>query len=149
MCYWFIPLIAAGVGAAGDAKAGAEAQQAAERQAQIGELQAQDATARGGIEEERYRRQLAQITGAQRTQIGARNVKTSGTALDLLSDTAQIGAEDIATIRNEAARTAWGYRVGADESRRWGASARSNANLRAGSTLLTGGAQAYGMWKAA
>jgi hypothetical protein len=40
----------------------------------------------------------------------------SGTPLNLLSDTAQIGEEDAQTIRNNAAREAWGYRNQANEA---------------------------------
>src|SRR5687768_13909599 len=107
MCYWFVPLIASGISAADQNQAGKEAEAAGKRDALLGELQAEDALDRGGLEEQRYRRQLAQIAGAQKAQIGARNVKRSGTALDLLTDTATIGEEDILTIRNEAAREAW------------------------------------------
>ncbi len=150
MCYvWLVPLISGGISAAGQAQQGAAAEAAAEREAQIGELQAADELTRGGIEEERYRRQIAQIVGGQKAAIGARNVKRTGTALDLITDTQQIGDEDALTIQNDAARQAWGYRVGADESRRWGRSARRNANMKAGATLLTSGAQAYGQWASA
>lgn len=142
----FIP---AAVGAIGQAQQGAAAEGAAQRDAALGELQGRDALSRGGIEEERYRRQLARLIGTQKAQIGARNVRTSGTALDLLADTAQIGEEEALTIRNEAAREAWGYRTGADESRRWGKGARRASNLQAGGTLLTGAADAYGIWKSA
>jgi hypothetical protein len=148
MCYpALIPLIGAGISAVGSAQAGADAQEAANREAQIGELQGADALTRGNQEEERYRRELAQIVGGQKAAIGARNVKRTGTALDLITDTQQVGDEDALTIQNDAARQAWGYRVGADESRRWGRSARSNATMQAGATLLTGAAQSYGMWK--
>jgi hypothetical protein len=150
MCYQALgALVGGGVSAKGQWEQGKLDEAYAQREAQIGEMQAADALQRSGTEEERYRRQLAQIIGMQRTEIGNRNVATSGTALDLLGDTARIGAEDIETIRSEAARTAWGYRVGADESRRWGANARKNANAAAGSTLLTSGMQAYGMWSGA
>ena len=144
MCW--IELAGVAVGTLGQARAGEQAKVDADAQAAIGGLQATDALSRGSIEEDRYRRQIAQITGAQKAEIGARNVK-GGTALDLLSDTAMIGEEDALTIRNEAARTAWGYRTNADESRRYGRAARSQANMQAGATLLTGGAQAYGQWQ--
>lgn len=144
-----IPLVAAGVSAFGQAQQGREAEKTALINARVGELQAEDALRRGGVEEERYRRYVAQIAGGQKAEIGARNVKRSGTALDLLSDTAMIGEEDALTIRNEAAREAWGYRFGADESRRYGRAARQQASLAAGGTLLTGAAQSYGMWKQA
>jgi len=146
MCWW-LGLIATGVSAAGQAQAGKEAEAAGKRDALLGELQAQDAIARGGMEEQRYRRQLAQIIGTQKAQIGARNVKRSGTALDIITDTAVTGEEDVLTIRNDAAREAWGYRTRADESRRWGSSQRRNAQGQATATLISGGAQAYGQWK--
>jgi hypothetical protein len=145
MCWW-LGLIATGVSAAGQAQAGKEAEAAGKRDALLGEMQAEDAIARGGLEEQRYRRQVAQIAGTQKTQIGARNVKRSGTALDILTDTATIGEEDVLTIRNEAAREAWGYRSRADESRRWGSAQRRNAQGQATATLISGGAQAYGQW---
>lgn len=144
-----IAFIPAAVGAIGQASQGAANEQAAARDAAIGDLQARDALARGGMEEERYRRQVARLLGTQKAAIGARNVRTSGTALDLLADTAQIGEEDALTIRNDAAREAWGYRAGADESRRWGRGARRAGNIGAGGSLLTGAADAYGVWKAA
>lgn len=146
MCYWWVGLIATGVDAAGKNQAGKESEAAGERDALLGELQAQDALARGGIEEQRYRRQVAKIVGTQKAQIGSRNVKRSGSALDLLGDTEQVGAEDVLTIRNEAAREAWGYRTRADESRRWGKAKRSNANYDATASLISGGAYAYGQW---
>lgn len=145
MCW--IALAGVAVGVVGQLQAGADAKRTAQINARLGELQADDALKRGGMEEERYRRQVAQIAGAQRAEIGARNVKRSGTALDLLSDTAQIGEEDALTIRNESAREAWGYRFQADESRRYGRSASRQAGYAAGGTLLTGAAQSYGLWK--
>jgi lipoprotein-anchoring transpeptidase ErfK/SrfK len=146
MCYWWVGLIGAGISAAGQSQAGEDAQATAERNARLGEMQADDELARGSQEEMRYRRQLAQVVGGQRAAIGARNVRRSGTALDLLLDTQQIGEEDALTIRNDAARSAWGLRAGAGEQRRYGASAQRQGMYGAGSTLLTGGAQAYGTW---
>jgi hypothetical protein len=117
------------------------------RNKQIGEFQAEDALKRGTIEQERYRRQLVRLIGAQKAEIGARNVEQRGSALDLLEDSAQIGEEDLTQIRNDAARTAWGYRVGASEQSRF--YNQSAINNRAGGigSLLTGAAQAYGQWK--
>lgn len=145
-----IPLAVGALGAVGQLKAGQEANRTGQINAQLATAQADDALSRGGVEEGRYRRQVAQIAGAQKAEIGARNVKgDSGTALDLLSDTAQIGEEDALTLRNESAREAWGYKFQANEQSRYGRSALRNSYASAGSTLLTGGAQAYGMWKAA
>lgn len=128
---------------------GKTAQAVAESQAQLGEIAAQDALAVGSQNEARYRRDVAQVAGAQKAAFGARNVASSGTALDLLADTAGIGEEDALTIRNNAAREAYGLRAGAAMTRAAGRQARSNSYWQAGSTLLTGGAQAYSFWKKA
>lgn len=140
-------LVGQGIQGASQIAQGKQAEADAKTNARIAEFQAQDALLRGTKEEERYRRLIAMTIGTQRAEFGARNVTTSGTALDILSDTAQIGGEDVATIRSNAAREAWGYRNRADESSRWGAAARDSAYGQAGSTLLTAGAQAWGNWK--
>lgn len=140
-------LIGQGIQGASQIAQGKQAAADAETNRRIAEFQAQDALLRGTKDEERYRRLIATTIGAQRAEFGARNVTTSGTALDILSDTAQVGGEDIAMIRSNAARTAWGYRAQANEASRWGQAAQANAYGQAGSTLLTAGANAWGQWK--
>lgn len=146
---WVIPLAAGALQAFGQAKQGQEANATGERNARLGELQAQDTLARGNIDEERYLRYVAQVTGGQKAAFGQRNVKRSGTAIDLLADTEQVGGENALTIRNDAAREAWGLRVGAADDRRYGRAARPQSQYAAGGSLLTGAAQSYGMWKQA
>jgi len=140
----WLQLIGGGIDAAGKLAQGKQDAATGETNRRLGAAQADDALARGSIEEQRYRREIAQIVGAQKATFGARNVTVSGTALDLLSDTAQVGEEDALTIRNNAAREAWGYRNQANEASRWGANQRTNSRAAAGGTLLTSGAQAYG-----
>lgn len=140
-------LIGAGISIAGDIAQGKQDKATAETNKRLALAQASDALLRGTIEETRYRRQIAAVAGQQKAEFGARNVTVSGTALDILSDTAQIGEEDIQTIRANAARQAWGYRNQASEASRWGANQQNNANGRAVGTALTAGAQAYGQWK--
>lgn len=142
----WLQLIGQGIGAAQNISAGKQAAADAETQARIGRAQGADALVRGSIEEQRYRREIAQIVGAQRAVLGARNVAASGSALDILSDTAQLGEEDVLTIRNNAAREAWGYRNQASEASRWGANEKRNLYSAAGASLLTAGAQAYGAY---
>lgn len=143
---WAIGLIGSGVSAGSSLKQGKQDEADAEANQRLANYQADDALNRGSIEEQQYRRQLAQLIGRQRNEIGARNVELRGSALRLLEDTAMIGEEDAVTIRNNAAREAWSYRNQASEASRWGANQKSNANAAAGSTLLTGAAQAYGSW---
>lgn len=136
----------AAVSVVGQQKGAKNAKRLGESNALISEAQAQDSLLRGAIDESMYRRQIAQIIGAQKASFGARNVAVSGTALDILGDTAQVGEEDAQTIRANAAREAWGYRNQADDSRRFGKNAQTQANWTSASTLLTSGAQAYGQF---
>lgn len=141
-----LQLVGGGISIAGDMAQGKQDAATAETNRRLGLAQGQDALLRGSIDEQRYRREIAQVVGAQKAAFGSRNVTRSGTALDILSDTAQLGEEDALTIRNNAARQAWGYRNQANEASRWGANQQANALGRAGNTLLTSGAQAYGTW---
>lgn len=143
----FAQLIGGGIDAAGKIAGGKQDAATAETNRRLAEAQAGDALLRGTIEESRYRRQIAQIIGGQKAAFGSRNVTQSGTALDILADTAMVGEEDALTIRNNAAREAWGYRNQANEASRWGANQKTNAFGAAGGTLLTSGSQAYGQWK--
>lgn len=120
----------------------------AESNAKIAEYQAADAQRRGAIEEEEERNRIRAILGAQRATYGANNVVSStGTPLGLLSQTAYYGEIDALTVRNNAAREAFGYRTDAVHSRVRGKLAGREGNLGAGSSLLTSGSQAYGIWR--
>ena len=136
-------LIGQGIDAAGKIAQGKQDEATAETNRRLAEVQANDALLRGTKEEARYRRQIALIAGQQKADFGARNVAVSGTALDLLGDTAKIGEEDALTIRNNAAREAWGYRNQASEASRWGANQLNNSRGAGIGTLLTAGARAY------
>jgi hypothetical protein len=108
------------------AKASAESQaQAAEeaaryeaavagQNAQLAAREARDAEARGRDEEDRYRRQLAQLLGTQRVQTASLGLDlASGSSAEaLLVDTSAEGARDIDAIRQDAAREAYAARVG-------------------------------------
>lgn len=142
-----LALIGTGVNYLGTRKAGKDAQRQGEAEAALREQQADDVIQQGTIEQAVYRRQLAKLMGRQRNEIGARNVELSGSALRLLEDSAQIGEEDVTTIRNNAAREAWGLRYGAGQARESGNALRKNANANAFGSLLTGAANAYGIWK--
>lgn len=142
----FLQLIGAGISGAGQLQQGKLDAATGETNQRLGEAQANDALLRGSIEESQYRRQVAQVIGGQKAAFGKGNVAVSGTALNLLSDTAQIGEEDALTIRNNAARQAWGYRNQANEASAWGANQKANSFGAAGRTLLTAGSQAYGQW---
>ena len=112
----------------------------------IANRQAEDALRRGEKEEKQHRLKIEQLKGRQKTVFAASGVETdSGSALDILSDTAEIGELEALTIRNNAEREAYGHRVQANN---FGASAQNrllaadNTTRAAGfsgfSTLLSG-----------
>lgn len=143
-----IAAASAGVSAYSQYQSGKFAEAQAERNAQYAEQQAQDASRRGAIEEEQHRLKVRAMLGAQRAILGANNVvASSGTPLLLAAETAQFGEADAITIRNNAARETFGYRTRALEERLAGRQRRREGTLGAASTLLTGGAQAYGIWR--
>lgn len=131
----------------GQYKEGRSAKKAGEAGARMDEAAAIDALRLGSWEEARYRRDLGQLQGTQRAVIGARNATASGSALDIIGDTARIGEEDALQIRQNASREAQGLMSQGAERRRQGRAAGRAGMYQAGGTLLTGGSAAYGQWK--
>lgn len=123
----------------------------------LAEQSAADATARGRQAETRQRRGMRQLAGAQRAALGASGVVLdSGSALDVVQNDQALGEFDALTIRNNAAREAWGYTVQADDYRRQAgmtrAAGRDTAkSLRRGSvsTLLSGAGELANIYASA
>ena len=107
-------------------KTGELQQKAAESQAQVldynanvADLQATDAVERGAEEENRFRAQIRGTIGKQRAGFAAGNIDVSfGSAVDVQGDAAFLGELDALTIRTNAAREAWGYKVQATDIRK-------------------------------
>ena len=101
--------------------AGRAKQQQYEYQAQVNEnnkkvaeWQSQDAIARGDIAEKQHRQKVSQLKGRQMAVLAASGVEIgSGSTLDILGDTAYLGELDALTIRSNAEREAYEYRVDA------------------------------------
>lgn len=143
-----VSLIGTGVAAYSAYDAGQAQKAAAKENARLADEQAVDTRRRGAIEEDRRRELTRRQLGAQRAALGANNVVGStGTPLGLLGETAEYGELDALTIRNNAAREAFGYRVDAANSRTRGRIASRQGSFGAASTLLGGGAQAYGDYR--
>lgn len=97
--------------------------QVARNNAITAEWQAQDALKRGEIAEEQQRRRTAMLKGSQTARLAANGLDISeGSALNILSDTDWMGEQDALTVRDNAAREAWGYR-------QQGQNSMSNANM--------------------
>lgn len=103
--------------------------------AKVADLQAKDAIDRGQEEENRYRQQVRGLIGTERVAAAASNVDAGyGSALDVQVETARMGELDALTIRNNAAREAWGYNVQATDLRE-----RANITRRGGQNAAIAG----------
>lgn len=111
-------------------------QSAVERNnATIAGWQAEDATQRGQIEEQRQRLATARLRGAQRAGMAANGIEIdSGSPLDVLMDTASLGELDALTIRSNAEREAYGFR-----SQQGNLMAQSGLTTMAGRNAATAG----------
>lgn len=107
-----------------------------------------DAKLRGQREEALHRRRIQQLVGRQRAAIGASGAAVDeGTTLDIIGDTYEMGEFDILTIRNNAAREAWGFNVQGQSFAAESALAGTAQIFGTGSTLLAGGADAYSSYR--
>lgn len=96
---------------AGNAQAAAAQSQAAmaEQNARLAERQGVEALKAGAREEERFRQQARQFQSAQRTTAAASGVQMSGSALNVLADTAQGIETDADTLRFNTLKDKWGF----------------------------------------
>lgn len=114
--------------------------------AKVAEWQAQDAEQRGKEEERKRRLLTGQQKGAQRTAFAANGIDLgSESVAETLADTEMIGELDALTIRSNAKREAYGYRVqganynaSAVNNTFAGKNAKAAANTKATSTILGG-----------
>ena len=118
------------------------------RNAQVDKLKTTEAQNMGADAMAQQRARTAQILGSQRAAFGASGLEgTTGSAGDIMADTARMGEQDAQTVRTNALKTAWGYQQDALSEQSQGSMAGQAGTLNAVGTLLGGGAQAYGMWK--
>lgn len=135
--------------------------QVARNQQQVLEWQARDAEARGS-EEERQRRVKTRLQiGAQRAAMASQGVDLGeGSPLDIVGDTAAVGEQDALSIRSNARREAWDFRLrgtnaGADAAMgdfssralaRRAASYESASWLGVGANLISGASTVSDRW---
>lgn len=136
-----IGTMAAGTGlkAFGQVKAGNEQDKMFHRNADIADWQAQDALTRGQIDEKKMRRRTEQVIGGERVSMAAQGLDVNkGSALDAQADAAYLGELDVATIRTNAKKEAWGYKTQADDLRYRGKLAKKEGDMGAFNTILGG-----------
>lgn len=149
-----MPLVVlAGITAAGTVysalkqhEAGQQAKAIGDFNASIAEQQATDALSRGQVDEERFRQGVRALIGSQRAGFASQGVDVgSGSALATQADASYLGELDALTIRNNAAREAWGYKVQAQDARMGGQYQAQAANAQAVSTVVGGVGAVGGM----
>lgn len=125
-----------------------------DQNAGVADQQAADAIARGAETEARSRAATRSLTGSQRASIAAQGIDaSSGSAADVIVNDQTLGELDAMTIRHNAQREAWGFKVEATNDRaqanlaRMGGRNRS-ATLRNASvgTLLSGAGDLYDVY---
>lgn len=138
----------------------------AENNAQLAEYQAQDVLRQGAEQESQIKVAGAQLKGRQKVALAASGVDiTTGSAADILTGTDIQTQIDANTARDNALRSAWGYRTQGTSYQDSAGTARADAalyrqdaaNLRAGSrsirpnaaaalSLLGSAGQVAGAW---
>lgn len=109
----------------------------------LSDQQARDAERLGEDEAMRVRRRASAVTAAQRAGMAAQGVDLGvGSAADIRAETDFLAKLDEITVRNNAARQAWGYRVQADDQRLRGRLMRNEGDAAGFQTLL-GAARGY------
>lgn len=117
--------------------------QVAQTNAELSDAAAADAIKRGEKDTNAAVRRSRIAVGAQRAAFGANGSDVnSGSAADVVNQTQTIGALDALTIKNNAQREAWGYKMQSSNYRAQGDMAEITAQGEANQTLLNGGLRA-------
>lgn len=138
-------IVGSGLRAAGTIVEGQERGRALELSAAMSEMAAADVLQRGAQQEQRLRMATERQIGQQRVGAAVSGVEgTVGTAADIMADTRLISELDAETIRNNAARAAWGYRVEAEQQRRAAGTARASGIIGGVGGLVSSGTTILG-----
>lgn len=117
MCSWGaaimvgVTLLSGAVSYSASKTSQAYSEQVADQNKQVAEAQAIDAERLGQIEANERRLRTRLQMASQSVGFGAQNVEQTGTALDILGDTAMFGEIDVQRIQANAQRKAWGFRM--------------------------------------
>ena len=107
------------------------------------EMQADGAIKRGKEAAENYKKKVNSLVGTQKVGYAAGGVDVGyGSAQEIQDETREIGARDIATIKNNAFLEAMGYKAESQNALRRGRIAQLGAKNESANTLLTGGLSA-------
>lgn len=122
-----------------------------EMNSSLARIKADDAMSRGYDAAKRNDLSTRRLIGTQRAGYASQGIDVNtGSAAEVQSDTATLGALDSLTIKNNAWKEAWGYKVEGDNASFAGKFAGMADDNAANNTLLTGGMRAasYGLQSA-
>lgn len=130
-----------GVAAVSSSRQATSANEAAKYNADLLEVQAQDAESRGQTESLQHRQRVSQLVGKQRSVLAASGVEVGeGSAAAIVSETQVLGNLDAMQIKHNAKQEARDLRAGAALQR----SRVINPNLGAAGSILSGGSRLGG-----
>lgn len=134
-----LSLVSTLFGAFSQKRAGDVQKQLNDYNASIADFKAQDAVDQGWVAAQRRLQDTRQVIGSQRASLAHQGVDINqGSAADTQANAAYLGHLDAATIQNNAAREAWGYKVSAVNDRMAATYAQQSGDVGAMQTLLTG-----------
>ncbi len=129
---------------------GKAAQNQAEANARLIDKQAAEEIRLGNKQAAEYKKKGKLTQASQKTAMAAQGIEvSSGSALDILLETAEITETDVQTIKNNAWRSAYGMKSQAIETRAQGLFDRASAQAQANSSLITSGLKAAGNFNSA
>ena len=139
--------VGAGVQAYGSESAAKYQAAVANNNAAVAKQNAQYAIDVGNTQMQAKQQQTASMIGSERAMYGAAGVEdNSGSAVRVQSDTARLGAIDAATIKNNAARQAYGYQVQAAGFQGQASMDQAAGNLNAFSSIIGGASSIGSKW---
>jgi len=107
------------------------------------DMASDEALKRGAADVAKVQKQVRVIRGSQRAALAAQGIDIgTGSALEIQRDTENQAAKDIVTIKNNAFRESFGYKVSALEATHSGKFAELTGAFQSKMTLLTGGMDA-------
>jgi len=123
---------------------GESQKEAADYNAKVGQMKAQDALQRGAIDAAAKRDQAREVASTQAEGMAMSGVALdTGTPLALLTETAGLGELDALKVKNNAVLEGWGYKAQSDLDQFQGRNARTAGYLNGAGTFLGGTSNAY------
>jgi hypothetical protein len=132
--------VGTGLNVFGELQAGKQEERTAQFNASVMEQEGEAAVKKAEFDEALLRERVRKTLSSQRAAIGASGVDVSGTAAKGLEETAISGEIDALAIRHGGAIAKARAASGAAAERFRGKAARKASRIRAGGSLLTGGA---------